>query len=211
MRVTASMSSCSTSSCPASPAWTRCERLIERRPDLPVIVVTATGGIDTVVQAMRAGAVDFFVKPASPERIAISIRNALKLSDLRGEVKRLQENRRPHGLRGHDRRRARHARRRAPRPARGRVLHPDPDPRRSRASARKSSRAASRAPPSAPASRSSRSTAAPSRRTWSSRSCSATRRARSPAPPTRSSASSSKPTAARCSSTKSANCRSTCR
>ena len=65
------------------------ERLIERRPDLPVIVITATGGIDTVVQAMRAGAVDFFVKPASPERIAISIRNALKISDLRGEVKRL--------------------------------------------------------------------------------------------------------------------------
>ena len=31
------------------------ERLIERRPDLPVIVITATGGIDTVVQAMRAG------------------------------------------------------------------------------------------------------------------------------------------------------------
>jgi DNA-binding NtrC family response regulator len=65
------------------------ERLMERRPDLPVIVLTATGGIDTVVSAMRAGAVDFFVKPASPERIAISIRNALKLSDLRGEVKRL--------------------------------------------------------------------------------------------------------------------------
>ncbi|MDZ4759561.1 MAG: sigma-54 dependent transcriptional regulator [Alphaproteobacteria bacterium] len=65
------------------------ERLMERRPDLPVIVLTATGGIDTVVQAMRAGAIDFFVKPASPERIAISIRNALKLSDLRVEVKRL--------------------------------------------------------------------------------------------------------------------------
>jgi len=65
------------------------ERLMERRPDLPVIVLTATGGIDTVVQAMRAGAIDFFVKPASPERIGISIRNALKLSDLRGEVKRL--------------------------------------------------------------------------------------------------------------------------
>ena len=65
------------------------ERLMERRPDLPVIVLTATGGIDTVVSAMRAGAVDFFVKPASPERIGISIRNALKLSDLRGEVKRL--------------------------------------------------------------------------------------------------------------------------
>jgi DNA-binding NtrC family response regulator len=65
------------------------ERLMERRPDLPVIVLTATGGIDTVVAAMRAGAVDFFVKPASPERIGVSLRNALKLSDLRGEVKRL--------------------------------------------------------------------------------------------------------------------------
>src|ERR1700722_8288167 len=30
----------------------------------PVIVVTATGGIETVVGAMRAGASDFFVKPA---------------------------------------------------------------------------------------------------------------------------------------------------
>jgi DNA-binding NtrC family response regulator len=65
------------------------ERLMERRPDLAVIVLTATGGIDTVVQAMRAGAIDFFVKPASPERIGVSIRNALKVSDLRGEVKRL--------------------------------------------------------------------------------------------------------------------------
>ena len=65
------------------------ERLMERRPDLPVIVLTATGGIDTVVQAMHAGAIDFFVKPASPERIMVSIRNALKLSNLRGEVKRL--------------------------------------------------------------------------------------------------------------------------
>lgn len=65
------------------------ERLVERRPDLPVIVLTASGGIDTVVQAMRGGAVDFFVKPASPERIVVSLRNALKVSDLRGEVKRL--------------------------------------------------------------------------------------------------------------------------
>ncbi len=67
------------------------ERLMQRRPDLPVIVLTATGGIDTVVRAMRTGAVDFFVKPASPERVGVSIRNALKLSDLRGEVKRLSK------------------------------------------------------------------------------------------------------------------------
>lgn len=61
----------------------------KRLPDLPVIVLTASGGIETVVSAMRAGAVDFFVKPASPERIAVSIRNALKVQTLSGEVQRL--------------------------------------------------------------------------------------------------------------------------
>ncbi|MDX5330328.1 MAG: sigma-54 dependent transcriptional regulator [Caulobacteraceae bacterium] len=59
--------------------------------DQPVIVVTAQGGIDTVVQAMQAGACDFFVKPASPERIIVSIRNALSMGDLRGEVDRLKK------------------------------------------------------------------------------------------------------------------------
>ncbi|MEO0982486.1 MAG: sigma-54 dependent transcriptional regulator [Pseudomonadota bacterium] len=67
------------------------ERLSERRPELPVIVLTATGGIDTVVQSMRAGAIDFFVKPVSPERVVVSIRNALKMSTLQGEVKRLNK------------------------------------------------------------------------------------------------------------------------
>jgi DNA-binding NtrC family response regulator len=57
----------------------------------PVIVVTASGGIDTVVQAMQAGACDFFIKPASPERITISIRNALSMGDLKGEVERLKK------------------------------------------------------------------------------------------------------------------------
>lgn len=65
------------------------EMLTERRPDVPVIMLTATSGIDTIVAAMRAGAVDFVVKPASPERVVVSIRNALKLSSLTGEVKRL--------------------------------------------------------------------------------------------------------------------------
>ncbi len=59
-----------------------------RRGDLPCIVLTASGGIDTVVQAMQAGASDFFVKPASPERIMVSIRNALEMSNLKTEVGR---------------------------------------------------------------------------------------------------------------------------
>jgi DNA-binding NtrC family response regulator len=58
---------------------------------LPVIVLTAKGGIDSAVEAMRAGANDFLVKPASPERIAVSIRNQLKIGTLSGEVTRLKK------------------------------------------------------------------------------------------------------------------------
>src|SRR5690606_28968495 len=47
--------------------------------ETPVIVQTGQGGIETVVQAMRAGAFDFVVKPVSPERIAASVANALTL------------------------------------------------------------------------------------------------------------------------------------
>ncbi len=60
-------------------------------PDLAVIVLSAKGGIDAAVDAMRAGANDFLVKPASPERIKVSIQNALKLGVLTGEVTRLKK------------------------------------------------------------------------------------------------------------------------
>ena len=57
----------------------------------PVVVLTATGGVDVVVQAMQAGAQDFFIKPASPERIIVSIRNALQMGQLTKEVTRLSK------------------------------------------------------------------------------------------------------------------------
>ncbi|MEM9989765.1 MAG: sigma-54 dependent transcriptional regulator, partial [Pseudomonadota bacterium] len=66
------------------------EQLQRINPDLPVIVLTAQGGVDTVVKAMQAGASDFFVKPASPERVIVSIQNALNVKTLRGEVDRLK-------------------------------------------------------------------------------------------------------------------------
>ena len=58
--------------------------------NIPVIVQTAHGGIDNVVSAMRAGATDFVVKPASPERIEVSLRNALATRALAGELQRLK-------------------------------------------------------------------------------------------------------------------------
>ncbi len=63
----------------------------ERASQLPVIVLTASGSIDTVVKAMQAGAVDFLVKPANPERIFVCIKNALRVQELQGEVVRLQK------------------------------------------------------------------------------------------------------------------------
>ncbi|MGE0500439.1 MAG: sigma-54-dependent transcriptional regulator [Rhizobiaceae bacterium] len=51
----------------------------ERGIRLPVIVQTASGGIETVVSAMRAGAFDFLVKPASPDKLQTALSNALKV------------------------------------------------------------------------------------------------------------------------------------
>jgi DNA-binding NtrC family response regulator len=65
-------------------------RLHPKRLSLPVIVLTAQGGIETVVNAMRAGASDFVVKPVSPERLIVSIKNALKVNALADEVCRLK-------------------------------------------------------------------------------------------------------------------------
>lgn len=65
----------------------------ERDISVPVIVQTAQGGIDTVVSAMRHGAFDFVVKPASPDRLQASIANALKVEAVEGEVKRTSRKR----------------------------------------------------------------------------------------------------------------------
>ncbi len=67
------------------------DRVREAGRSLPIIVQTAHGGIDTVVGAMRAGATDFIVKPLSPERLQVSIANALKLGALEGEITRMKK------------------------------------------------------------------------------------------------------------------------
>lgn len=56
----------------------------------PVIVQTAHGGIETVVAAMRAGATDFFVKPVRPERLQVSMQNALRTDALENTVARMR-------------------------------------------------------------------------------------------------------------------------
>jgi DNA-binding NtrC family response regulator len=62
------------------------------KPGLPPIIVqTAHGSIDAAINAMRAGAVDFVVKPASPERLEVSIKSALKIEALEDEISRIKK------------------------------------------------------------------------------------------------------------------------
>ncbi|HXV60478.1 MAG TPA: sigma-54 dependent transcriptional regulator [Vicinamibacteria bacterium] len=68
-----------------------CERIVANRPDVPVVVITAFGSVDTAVSAMRAGAYDFIPKPFELEVLGIAIRRAIQHHALRDEVKRLRE------------------------------------------------------------------------------------------------------------------------
>lgn len=53
----------------------------------PVIIQTANASLDTVISAMRQGAVDYFVKPVAPERLVISLRNTMKLETLEAAIR----------------------------------------------------------------------------------------------------------------------------
>src|SRR5579872_988251 len=64
-------------------------KLREQNRQIPTIVQTAHGSIETVISAMCAGAYDFVVKPVGAERLQISIKNALRVDALEDEVRRL--------------------------------------------------------------------------------------------------------------------------
>jgi len=67
-----------------------CERIVANRPDIPVVVLTAFGSLDTAVSAIRAGAYDFISKPVELDVLAIAIDRAAKHRELREEVRRLR-------------------------------------------------------------------------------------------------------------------------
>ncbi len=62
---------------------------LENRP--AVIMLTAYGTIETAVEAMKRGAVDFLTKPVNIERLEVLIQRALKTKTLEVEVKQLHE------------------------------------------------------------------------------------------------------------------------
>ena len=67
-----------------------CRRFANSRPDIPVVVITAFGSLETAVEAIRAGAYDFITKPIDIDPLIIAIERALRHRSLREEVKRLR-------------------------------------------------------------------------------------------------------------------------
>ena len=53
-----------------------CRQLGEGWPDVPVVVITAFGSLDTAVEAMRAGAYDFVTKPFDLEALTLVVARA---------------------------------------------------------------------------------------------------------------------------------------
>ncbi|MFA7348805.1 MAG: sigma-54 dependent transcriptional regulator [Desulfurivibrionaceae bacterium] len=61
------------------------KRIKESQPELPVIMISGHGTIETAVQATKMGAYDFIEKPPSYDKIILSINNALDLARLKKE------------------------------------------------------------------------------------------------------------------------------
>ncbi|EPX61116.1 Response regulator of zinc sigma-54-dependent two-component system [Cystobacter fuscus DSM 2262] len=68
-----------------------CERVVANLPDLPVVVVTAFGSMETAVAAIRAGAYDFITKPVEMDALVHTLTRAVQHSQLKGEVVRLKK------------------------------------------------------------------------------------------------------------------------
>ena len=68
-----------------------CSRLVESRPDVPVVVMTAFGSLETAIAAMRAGAYDFVTKPIEMELLAMILSRAVERRRLQQQVRQLSE------------------------------------------------------------------------------------------------------------------------
>ncbi len=60
-------------------------------PDIPVILMTATNDLDTAVQCMQHGAIDYLAKPVEESRLVSSVKRALETRLLRTELLSLKE------------------------------------------------------------------------------------------------------------------------
>ena len=67
------------------------QALTAEHPQIPVIVMTAMGDVETAVECMRQGAFDFLTKPVDPNRLVASVRKALQVSELGQQNRKLRD------------------------------------------------------------------------------------------------------------------------
>jgi len=67
------------------------ERVAADHPDVPVILLTATSDLETAVQCMQAGALDYLVKPVEESRMLSSVKRALEIRAMRTELLALKQ------------------------------------------------------------------------------------------------------------------------
>jgi two-component system response regulator HydG len=67
-----------------------CERIVTSYPDVPVVVITAFGSLETAVAAMRVGAYDFITKPFEIDELFFALDRAVQYRRLEAEVRRLR-------------------------------------------------------------------------------------------------------------------------
>jgi len=60
-------------------------------PHVPVIIMTAANDLDTAVECMKSGALDYLTKPIEPTRFVACVRKALEINALRREVVSLRD------------------------------------------------------------------------------------------------------------------------
>jgi DNA-binding NtrC family response regulator len=66
------------------------QRAGETNPDIPIVMISGHGNIETAVEAVKKGAYDFISKPPDLNRLLITIRNAMDKSTLVSETKVLK-------------------------------------------------------------------------------------------------------------------------
>mgnify|MGYP001765262650 FL=1 len=62
-----------------------------QHPDLPVVIISGHGNVETAVSAIKRGAYDYIEKPFKADRLVLIAERALEASKLRREVKELRE------------------------------------------------------------------------------------------------------------------------
>jgi two-component system response regulator HydG len=76
---------------PGSGGLALCSAVKERFPDVPVVVMTAFGSMETAVQAIRAGAYDFLAKPFQMEQLRVLLGRVIAHRQLDREVRKLRQ------------------------------------------------------------------------------------------------------------------------